>query len=456
MVDTTFLTRLPYSEGLDEFGMAGKGVMVNHDIECWKSNRHFFNKAISSPSFDSEAIEWFIKLFKELEGYWESLVNLSLSNDSLQDNENNWSLETDLFSWLRGIMSDTVIVLVTGKRSYSMASYHNSISPIKVNYFDEVIEDIDAFINEIKIHLLGTAYFLSLGPFIRHHVPFVKDKVKVLIENRDSLFEKLDSIIKKRRKEIEETPISAELKHDMLTSLIIANTERDVSTAKTVRDDLLRPLTDIEIRGNLLDVFLGGVGTTQHLFSFLTYYVCHHPQVKQKMLAEKDSIFPPNIPFHLKPEDLSKLEYCNAIINETGRIMPLVNEMVRHTNQSCEVAGYQWDAKTTFHININGFHSHQDYWSDPEIFNPDRFYRQNNSVKEMHKIAMIAFGGGLRICPGRKLAMIELLSLMVLLFGKYDVELVDMNAPLKVKSGVTTMCEELPVVIKPRIKYSHT
>jgi len=36
------------------------------------------------------------------------------------------------------------------------------------------------------------------------------------------------NIINYRRKEIEETPVNEELRHDMLTSLIITNTEFDL------------------------------------------------------------------------------------------------------------------------------------------------------------------------------------------------------------------------------------
>ena len=45
----------------------------------------------------------------------------------------------------------------------------------------------------------------------------------------------------------------------MLTSLVTANTSRDVNPLKHADDPrLLRPMTDKEIFGNVLDVMLGG------------------------------------------------------------------------------------------------------------------------------------------------------------------------------------------------------
>ncbi|CAG8464125.1 15940_t:CDS:2 [Dentiscutata heterogama] len=79
-------------------------------------------------------------------------------------------------------------------------------------------------------------------------------------------------------------------------------------------------------------------------------------------------------------------------------------------------------------------------------------HNEKEDQKVGQKYSFIMFGGGYRICPGRKLAMIELLSLMVYVFGKYDVELIDMKAPLKTKSSHATSCQELMVKIKPRNK----
>ncbi|RIB30693.1 cytochrome P450 [Gigaspora rosea] len=257
-----------------------------------------------------------------------------------------------------------------------------------------------------------------------------------------------------RRKVIEEMPIGAELRPDMLTSLIVTNTERDLNNVKLAREDFSRPMKDAEIRNNLLDALLGGIETTSNTFSFLVYYVCLSHQVKKKMIDEIDSVFPPNTSFHLKHEDLLKLKYCDAIINEIGRIMPIANEIRRYLENPSEVAGYQWEAGTMIQIYINGIHTNKNHWPNPEIFDPDRFYKESANRKmndkARHKYSLVTFGGGLRNCPGKKLAIIELLSLMVVVFGKYDVDLVDINAPLNIKSGSITTCEKLPIRIRPR------
>ncbi|CAG8581033.1 7792_t:CDS:2, partial [Racocetra persica] len=401
--DTTFFARFPYLEGIEEFGMAGRGIIANHDLKSWRFNRQFFNQAILTPSFNNESIKWSNQLLQELEGYWKSLGELNLSGD----NNNDWSLELDLTKWSSRFTSDMITVLITGERSYTMASYYNIFSPVKVNRTGALIEDSERFVQGISYHLAGFTYFLYVGPILRHYSPFIRPKVISLLKNRDYLFETLNMIIKKRRKEIDETPIDKELGHDMLTSLIIANTERNKNRIST-DDGTFRPMTDVEIR------------------------------VKQKMIAEIDSIFPPSTPLNLKYEDLLKLEYCDAIINESSRMVPLTVDVGRYLEYPGELAGYQWEAGTYLHMNITGIHSHKDVWPNPEVFDPDRFYKKDDSNnlndKTRPKYSFLPFGGGLRICPGRKLAIMELLSLMVMVFGKYDVELIDMKAPLQIQT----------------------
>lgn len=48
-------------------------------------------------------------------------------------------------------------------------------------------------------------------------------------------------------------PVGTKLRYDMLTSLIVTNTERDMNSMKIT--------TDVEIRGNLVDAFLGSIDT---------------------------------------------------------------------------------------------------------------------------------------------------------------------------------------------------
>ncbi|RIB15263.1 hypothetical protein C2G38_2192811 [Gigaspora rosea] len=133
-------------------------------------------------------------------------------------------------------------------------------------------------------------------------------------------------------KEIEETPVGAKLRHNRLTSLITANTEKDINNIKSVKDNILRPLTDAKI-----DAFAGGTDTSN-------LPKCTHWGHTLTTGRKIDSTFPPNAPFNMKYEDLLKLEYFDAVINETSRIRPTENEFSKYIESPCEIAGNLWDA----------------------------------------------------------------------------------------------------------------
>jgi cytochrome P450 len=170
--------------------------------------------------------------------------------------------------------------------------------------------------------------------------------------------------------------------------------------------------------------------------------------VKKKMLKEIDSIFHNNKMRPITKDDYYNLTYCEAIVKEVARIFPAVHFFSRCIDKPEEIAGIQWPADTFFLINIEAIHNNDDYWEEPNKFNPDRWMEENFEPK---KNSFIMFGGGLRLCPGRKLVMIELVCLMALLYRKYEIKLVDMNSPIKTScSNISVVCDELLVEIKPR------
>ncbi|KAF0559588.1 cytochrome P450 [Gigaspora margarita] len=436
-----FFMRQSYNQGLEEIGMFGHGIAFNENYENWKPNNKFFMDTFVAQKFMDNAVNSTNNLYKELSDYWQSLGKQNTSNN----NNDNWTLETDFTKWLHGFTNDIVSIIITGERTYSIAAYYNSLSLKKSEYPDAIVEDGDRFVKSIVKYIQGLMLFSSTGSFVRQYIPIIKNKSVDYIKNRDYLFEKLDKIIKKRKEDIKKMTIDKEMRTDMLTSLITANTNLNDSN-----DEELKPIADIEIRGNILDAFLGGTDTTTNLFCFITYFICKNPHVKQKMLSEIDCILTSDKSY-VSYNDLQKLRYCEAIIKETSRLVPVIPVGHRLITEEYEIAGYKWPPGTHFMLNFSGVHTHPKIWPDPEVFNPDRFYNDDLDDKKLgDKSALVIFGGGRRICPGRRLAMLELLSLMALVFKNYNVELVNKNEPLKLITLMTTTCQELKVRISPR------
>ncbi|GBC03960.1 hypothetical protein RclHR1_05420004 [Rhizophagus clarus] len=436
-------SRFVVTEDLKEyFKSIGLGIISNDVYENWKYNRQLFIQSMTTSNFNNQAIEWTTELWEQMESYWNNLGN---------------DYELDLTKWMKRFTNDMIFKITTGIKNDSVLSYYNTLI-INNNMNEkekEKIEESEKFIQSLDTYIGGLMIFFVFNKFIRRYVPFFRDYVKKLFKNRDYLFDKVINIIKKRRIEIDNTPLDQPLRHDMLTSHITMNTSRHPNAVRHVDADFLKPMTDREIVGNMLDSMLGGTDTTANLFCFIVYYLGHYPEVKQKLQHELETVFGKDSGNPITSKDLDELRYCEAIIKEVYRHIPMFFTVGRVNIENINCGGYNWPKDTSFQMLFSAIMMYKDYWTDPEKFDPDRFYDIEKSDKylleKQHvKNSFFMWGGGIRICPGRKLAMIELKCLLSLIYRKYDIEMADMNAPLKYKSAIITTSKELFVKVKPR------
>jgi hypothetical protein len=249
---TNYPKRFQVTEGMIEYGFDGVGLIFNNDYKSWRYNRQFFSQGMMTPSFNYQAIKLTDELWNEMEVYWNNLG---------EDHE------LDLIKWIRRFTNEMIFRISTGVKSNAIASYYNKIilenkDNNSLNEKEiEKLKETDTFVESIETYMEGILTFFAFNKFTRRNLPFFREKVKKLLKNKDYLFDRLYSIIKERRIEIENTPLDQPLRHDMLTTYITANTSRDINVVKHADADLLRPMTDKEIFGNILDSMLGGTDT---------------------------------------------------------------------------------------------------------------------------------------------------------------------------------------------------
>ncbi|CAG8470535.1 2661_t:CDS:2, partial [Cetraspora pellucida] len=454
-----YMKRFSNSEG-KEYGLVDSGVFNNNDVHgSWKFNRTVFSNALMRPKLDRDALQWTIELVEEMESCWSRVGIIIDENDfnktSIKNNE-----IINLPKWMRRFTYDMIYKIAIGIKGNALNSYTNNLCDVENQETES-----NSIINSIQTYVEGTPYFRLFPKYVRYYFPYIRGIIRRYLDNKEYLFGKLAEMIERRRREINETPLNEELRNDMLTSFIIANTDRDMHKEKYVEkydDVVIRPANNDEICGNLIDAFIGGTDTTANLFCFIVYYLAHHPHVLTRFRQELDSIFQDDMTRKITLKDLDNLKYCESIIKEVTRLQPVISTNVRLSSEEDEVCGYIWPPNTEFMLFYGAIAKRPDAWNEPLKFNPDRFYNyltndkingnnghddleinKNIGEKSDHgdddiKNSFVMFGGGLRICPGRKLAMIELKCLVTMIYRKYDVELVDMNSPLKTKSTIFT------------------
>jgi hypothetical protein len=254
---TRYPIRFLVTEGFIEYGISDTGISNNNVHKSWRYNRQFFTQAMMIPSFNHQAVEWTNELCNEMESYWNNLGE---------------NYEIDLMKWMHRFSNEMIFRISTGIKNNSVASYYHTLVPVNDDLSEkerEKLKETENLIQSFEIFLRGSSYFYFFNKFIRHYVPFIRGKVKSLLKNRDYLFDKMYNIIRERRIEIENTPLDQPLRYDMLTSHLTANTSRGVKFVRHGSNDadLLRPMSDKEIFGNLLDAMSGGIDTVSKKFN---------------------------------------------------------------------------------------------------------------------------------------------------------------------------------------------
>ncbi|CAG8455699.1 11685_t:CDS:2 [Acaulospora morrowiae] len=419
------------NDGLKEIGFLDSGVVYNLNYKNWEYYRRFYARSLLKLSFIVQATDSVQKIFREMEDYWELLGEDTVLNFP---------------HWTKRYFMDNIFFMTASKHRYSLASYHNSISvDKKVHVPENHLKEGDALIDAVDNYMMCLIYFLAFPKLIREF-PGIRIYTKKLKEGLNWLNRKVHSIIKERREEIEKTPEDQELAHDLLTMFITINTPRDIT--EKIADSLHdRPMTDEEICGLFIENLSGGIDTLANTTSFIIHYLSRYPKVKERLIEEVDRVVGKDLNRNITYEEVGKLEYCEAVINECTRIFSTFPMVARSNTNPDEIDGVKIPKNTQFFVNLQGIHRRESLWTNPEEFNPDRFLNKRNSEVKTH---LYTFGSGLRKCPGRNLATLELKLTLALLYRKYDVELVNRDAPLKYFTTILRTCSELKVRIKRR------
>jgi len=194
-----------------------------------------------------------------------------------------------------------------------------------------------------------------------------------------------------------------------------------LSLMMSARDEQGQPMTDAELKDELMTLLLAGHETTATALAWAFYSIHQRPEIYQKLIQELDSLGN-----HPEPMAIAKLPYLTAVCQETLRIYPvLFFAFPRITKAPMQIMGRDYDVNTTLFPAIYLTHHRQDIYPEPEQFKPERFLERQFSPYEY-----LPFGGSSRRCVGLALAQMEMKLVLATILSRYDLVLAD-NKPVK-------------------------
>ena len=175
------------------------------------------------------------------------------------------------------------------------------------------------------------------------------------------------------------------------------------------------PFTREELIDQLGVFFLAGHETTASALTWLFFICAERPEVVVRMREEIDRVVGDDeVSFgHLK-----SLPYLRAVFRETLRLYPPITFMPRVALQDATVGPRRLPRGALVMISPWTLQRHQDYWTEPHGFRPERFLPEND--KDLTEGAYIPFGQGPHTCVGAGFAQTESLLIVTELFRRFD------------------------------------
>ncbi len=188
--------------------------------------------------------------------------------------------------------------------------------------------------------------------------------------------------------------------------------ERRAAEDLTERDDVLSmlvqarhedgsPMSDAEIRDELLTLLVAGHETTATALSWAMERLTRHPEKLERLRDEVEA---------------GEEAYLTATIQETLRLRPVIVVVIRKLTEPVELGGYELPAGARVVPSIHLIHRDPQLYPEPDRFLPERFLDDPPGT-----YTWIPFGGGVRRCLGAAFAQFEMAVVLRELVRRYEI-----------------------------------
>ncbi len=192
-----------------------------------------------------------------------------------------------------------------------------------------------------------------------------------------------------------------------------------------------QPMTDVELRDELLTLLVAGHETTATALSWAIERLLRTPDAYERLREEADG---------------DQSAYAEAVGYETLRLRPVLPVVLRKLTEDMTIAGHELPAGTTVAPCIVMVHRRADVYPEPHAFRPERFLETKPGT-----YTWIPFGGGVRRCLGAAFALYELQIVLQAIVRSADLRVVD-PAPEGVARRAITLAprQRTTVIAAPR------
>jgi cytochrome P450 len=175
------------------------------------------------------------------------------------------------------------------------------------------------------------------------------------------------------------------------------------------------PMTNEEIRDELLTALVAGHETTASSLAWAFAEIARHPGIGEELAAGDPA-------------------YLEATINETLRRRPVLpNPEPRLVVKPFECGGYTYPPGVVLIVSAQLIHHDETIYPDPYAFRPERFLDRKPGT-----YTWLPFGGGRRRCIGASFALLEMRVVLRQAFAALTMRAAD-DTPIRTRRRMITI-----------------
>ncbi|MEN2489097.1 cytochrome P450 [Flavobacterium sp. B11] len=333
----------------------GKGLLTV-DGEFWLKQRRLIQPAFHKQKMNQLVENMKITIVSELEGI---VLNKKV----------------DLFP----VMSELAFNVV------AKSLFQFSIEEEKLDRIKYIIEAVQNFlIKEIRLPHKG--WWFSISGQVKKHLQLAEENNRII------------------RGIIEERVASKNEVNDLLNMLL-----------ETRYEDTGEGMSIEQLIDEIKILFIAGHETTANALTFTLQLLGNHADVQQKVFeeilkveSESDDVV----------EQLQKMTYINAVLNESMRLYPPAWITDRQNVEDDSLGRFNIKKDTLIGVSFYELHRNPKYWEEPDQFNPDRFLGEQKKHSMQY---FYPFGAGPRMCIGAGFAIYEMCLAISYIVKKFKV-----------------------------------
>ncbi|WP_099021506.1 cytochrome P450 [Mycolicibacterium palauense] len=203
--------------------------------------------------------------------------------------------------------------------------------------------------------------------------------------------------------------------------------------------------SDADVVNHIIFVMMAAHDTSTSTLTTMAYHLAANPEWQQRCRDESARLG--DGPLDI--DALEKLESLDLVMNESLRLVTPLPLNIRRTVRDTDLLGHFIPAKTDVVTWPSVNHRLPELWTDPDVFDPDRFAEPRCEHKR-HRYAFAPFGGGAHKCIGMVFGQLEIKTVMHRLLRRHRLELRTPGyRPRYDYGGMPVPMDGMPIVLRP-------